>query len=180
MSKTQVVVAYDFSKHADVALQRAVEIACKDPSNVLHFVTVIDPSRDYLAADKVQQDLLGRLRLLFEARRPGVEIDFYVHARIGSPVPEILGLAEEVGADLIICGSHGRGTVGRLLIGSVSEAVLHGARCPVLIVRLKGYAYVALDKVVEVPPQGFRRSPPHRYTYTSTQIQTRPAEWPIP
>lgn len=180
MSKTQVVVAYDFSNHADVALQRAVELACKDPSNVLHFVTVIDSSQDYQTAEKVQNDLLKRLSLIFEARRPGVEIDFYVHARIGSPVPEILGLAEEVGADLIICGSHGRGAMGRLLIGSVSESVLHGARCPVLIVRIKGYPYVALDKVVEVPPAGIRRALPHRYSYSSAQIQTRPSEWPIP
>jgi nucleotide-binding universal stress UspA family protein len=179
MSKTQVVVAYDFSKYADVALQNAVERACKDPDNVLHFVTVIDQSQDYQTADNVQKDLLGRLRLLFQARRPGVEIDFFVHARIGKPVDEILGLAEEVGADLIICGSHGRGAMGRLLIGSVSEAVLHGARCPVLIVRLKGYPYVALDKIVEIAPQGVRREPPHRYHYSSSTIQTRPAEWPI-
>jgi nucleotide-binding universal stress UspA family protein len=180
MSKNQIVVAYDFSKHADVALQNAVELACKDPDNVLHFVTVIDAAQDYQTADKVQQDLLARLRLIFEARRPGVEIDFYVHARIGAPVPEILGLAEDVGADLIICGSHGRGAVGRLLIGSVSEAVLHGARCPVLIVRLKGYPFVALDKVVAVPPHGIRHALPHRYSYTSAQIQTRPPEWPLP
>jgi nucleotide-binding universal stress UspA family protein len=157
MSKTQVVVAYDFSKHADVALQHAVELACKDPSQVLHFVTVIDASQTYLTADSVQKDLLGRLRHLFEARRPGVEIDFFVHARIGAPVAEILALAEEVGADLIICGSHGRGAMGRLLLGSVSEAVLHGARCPVLIVRLKGYPYVALGKVIEVQEHAARR-----------------------
>jgi nucleotide-binding universal stress UspA family protein len=46
MSKHQVVVAYDFSKHADVALQRAVELAVRDPDNVLHFVTVLDASQD--------------------------------------------------------------------------------------------------------------------------------------
>jgi hypothetical protein len=68
-------------------------------------------------------------------------------------VPGILELAEEVGADLITCGSHGRGAMGRLLIGSVSEAVLHGALCPVLIVRLKGYPYVAGDKVVAARPE---------------------------
>ena len=179
MSKTQVVVAYDFSKHADVALQRAIELACTDPNNVLHFVTVIDAGQDYQTADKVRDDLLGRLGLIFEARRPGVEIDFFVHTRIGAPVAEILGLAEEIGADLIICGSHGRGTFGRLLLGSVSTALLHEARCPVLMVRLKGYPYVALDKVVEVPPHGLRTALPHRYSYTSSMIQTRPREWPI-
>lgn len=179
MSKSQVVIAYDFSKHADVALQRAIDLACNDPKNVLHFVTVIDPAHDYQTADKVRDDLLRRLGLIFEARRPGVEIDFFVHTRIGAPVSEILGLAEDVGADLIICGSHGRGTFGRLLLGSVSTALLHEARCPVLMVRLKGYPYVALDKVVELPPHGLRNALPHRYSYTGSMIQTRPREWPI-
>ena len=52
MSKTQVVVAYDFSKHADVALQRAIELACTDPNNVLHFVTVIDAGRSRRTASR--------------------------------------------------------------------------------------------------------------------------------
>lgn len=175
MSKNQVVVAYDFSKHSDIALQRAIELACRDPENILHFIAVIDTSHDYRTADAVQQDLLARLRAMFEARRPGVEIELYVHARLGAPVKEILGLAEEIGADLIICGSHGRGAVGRLLIGSVSEAVLHGALCPVLIVRNKEYPYVALDRVVEVAPEGPRRPLPHRYSYTSSTVQLRPS-----
>jgi nucleotide-binding universal stress UspA family protein len=179
MNETQVVVAYDFSSHADLALQHAVEIACRDPKQVLHFITVVDAHQDYQTAENIQRELLERLRAIFDARRPGVEIEFYVHARIGAVVPEILGLAEEVGADLIICGSHGRGTMGRLLIGSVSEAVLHGARCPVLIVRLKGYPFVAREKVVAVTPTGPRRPAPHRYSYESSMIQLRPKDWPI-
>lgn len=179
MNKHQVVVAYDFSQHADLALQQAVELACREPAHVLHFIAVIEEGQTYQTCEEVQKDLLARLGRIFEARHPVHEIEFYVHARIGKPEREILELAEEVGADLVICGSHGRGALGRLLIGSVSEAVLHGARCPVLIARIKGYPYVALDKVIEVPPQGFRRSPPHRYSYTSSTILTRPNEWPL-
>lgn len=175
----KIVVAYDFSKHADVALQHAVEIACRDPAVRLHFVTVIDRNQAHTTADRVRDDLVARLRGVFEARRPGVEIDFFVHARIGEPVKEILDVAREIGADMIVLGSHGRGAMGRLLIGSVSEAVLHGAECPVLVVRQKGYAYVELDKVVEVPATGIRREPPHRYSYSGSSILTRPSEWPI-
>ncbi len=179
MSKHQVVVAYDFSPHGDVALQRAIELAAHEPDNVLHFVTVIDTNQDYQTADSIQQDLLTRLRAIFDARQPPVEVDFFVHVRIGAPVAEVLSVAQDVGADLVICGSHGRGAVGRLLLGSVSQAILHGALCPVLIVRHKGYPYVALDKVTEVTPEGRHRARPHRYAYTSAQIQTRPSEWPI-
>lgn len=180
MPKNQVVVAYDFSTNADVALQRAIDLACREPENVLHFVTIIDSSQDYQTADRIQQDLLVRLKAIFEARQPGADVDFFVHVRIGTPVAEILGLAEDVGADLIMCGSHGRSAMGRLLLGSVSEGVLHGAKCPVLIVRQKGYPYVALEKVVEVTPQGgHRRAHPHRYSYSNSAIQTRPRDWPI-
>lgn len=175
----KIVVAYDFSKYADVALHHSVEIACRDPAVRLHFVTVIDRHQEHTTADRVREDLVARLRAVFESRRPGVEVDFFVHARIGEPVKEILEVAREIGADMIVLGSHGRGAMGRLLIGSVSEAVLHGAACPVLVVRTKGYSYVELDKVVEVPPTGVRREPPHRYSYSSSQILTRPSDWPL-
>jgi nucleotide-binding universal stress UspA family protein len=54
----------------------------------------------------------------------------------GNPADEILRLADEMGADLIAMGSHGRTGVLRLLMGSVSRKVLDQARCPVLIVRI--------------------------------------------
>lgn len=57
--------------------------------------------------------------------------------RNGSPENEIVEAAAEWGADMIIVGSHGRGFWGRLL-GSVSNAVVRNAPCPVLIVRPAG------------------------------------------
>jgi nucleotide-binding universal stress UspA family protein len=53
----------------------------------------------------------------------------------GSPARAIIESAQEWGADLIIVGSHGRGFWGRMMIGSVSDAVMHHAPCSVLIVR---------------------------------------------
>lgn len=55
--------------------------------------------------------------------------------RRGEPDREILAAAAEAKADLIIMGSRGRGQIGGLILGSVSERVLHGAHLPVLIVR---------------------------------------------
>jgi nucleotide-binding universal stress UspA family protein len=178
MSKNQILVAYDFTRQADVALQSAVELACRDPQNVLHFVTVVKSDETYLTADRIRDSLVERLALIFRAREPRVDVDFCVHTRLGFPDKEILALAEEIGADLIIVGSHDRGPVGRLLIGSVSEAVLRGAHCPVLVARLKGYAHVELQRVIEVPHEP-RRAMPHRYSYTSAISQTRPNDWPI-
>jgi nucleotide-binding universal stress UspA family protein len=53
----------------------------------------------------------------------------------GDAVTEILRVADEVHADLIVMGTHGRTGLGRLLMGSVAEQVVHKARCPVLTVK---------------------------------------------
>lgn len=178
MSKNQVVVAYDFTKPADVALQKGVEIACKEADTTLHFITVLNESQTYQTADNIREDLVRMLRTIFRARQPSTDVDFCVHVRLGKPADEILALAEEIGADQIILGCHDRNALGRILIGSVSTEVLHRARCPVTVARLKGYPYVALDKVIEVAHVALRPTP-HRYSYTSSVAQVRPVDWPI-
>jgi len=54
---------------------------------------------------------------------------------VGPTKIKILKIAEDIGADLIICGSHGRHGLS-LLLGSTANAVLHGAKCDVLTIRL--------------------------------------------
>ena len=58
-----------------------------------------------------------------------------VHARLGRPDAQIVGVADELGAGLIILGSRGLGTLRRALMGSVSDSVVRHAHCPVLVVR---------------------------------------------
>ena len=57
------------------------------------------------------------------------------HLMEGRIAPEIVGLAEQIGAGLIVMGSRGRGGIRRALVGSVSDAVVRHAHCPVLVVR---------------------------------------------
>ena len=57
------------------------------------------------------------------------------HLVMGAPVDVILDLAEEMGAELVVMGSRGHGTLERLLLGSVSEGVVHHATRPVLVMR---------------------------------------------
>ena len=60
-----------------------------------------------------------------------------VQVTTGEPGPVICQSAQELGADLIVVGSHGRGSIGRVLLGSVSRYVLEHAPCPVLVHRLR-------------------------------------------
>jgi hypothetical protein len=57
------------------------------------------------------------------------------HLRLGRPDDQIVRLAQEIGAGLIVMGSRGHGGVLRALMGSVSESVIRHAHCPVLVVR---------------------------------------------
>jgi nucleotide-binding universal stress UspA family protein len=68
-----------------------------------------------------------------ELRAKGVRVKTGV--RRGEPVAEILEGAREAGADLIAMTTHGRGGLGRLLFGSVAEAVLRQSEVPVLLMR---------------------------------------------
>jgi nucleotide-binding universal stress UspA family protein len=183
----QVVVAYDFTPSAAQALARAAEAALRAPEHVLHIVTALDGSSGlgslghvtYDDADRVREQLAVAVTAAFAGRPAAAEVTFFLHTRIGKPAEEILSLAQEVGADLIYVGSHGKRGLERLLLGSVSERIVREARCAVIVARPKGYPHVELMKVVpyDHPHHAFKQ--PHRYTYTETRVITRPDSWPI-
>lgn len=75
----------------------------------------------------------GAQEVVHEARSRGTEAAFLVWE--GDPGEAILNAAAAEGADLIVVGSRGRGPVGRLLLGSVSDHIVRHADCPVVVVR---------------------------------------------
>ena len=191
-SVSPVVVGYDFSRSADAALHRAVSLAARAPSHVLHVVCVVDPKEaipsippyngiDHMYAARVQEALA--LEIQHELDKADVRdcVHFFVHARIGKAVPEILELAREVGADLIIVGSHGMTGIERMLLGSTSEHIVREAHCTVEVARPKTYPDVELVQIEPVDPAHRQRAyvPPHRYTYEDHRVNLRPAEWPL-
>jgi nucleotide-binding universal stress UspA family protein len=66
-----------------------------------------------------------------------LEVDAEPIVETGEPGPIICEVAGRVGADVVVLGSHGHGWLQRVLIGSVSNHVLHHAPCPVLVMRLE-------------------------------------------
>lgn len=185
----QVVVAYDFSTSSDEALSRAVDVACRAPHHILHVIAVADPHKgltieptskvDYDYAERMQEKVSDRVKATFAGRDATTEVHFFVHVRIGKATEEILSLADEVGADLVFIGSHGRTGLGRLLLGSVSEHVVRAARCPVMVVRAKKYDDVELEPVQQVERSAHRYARPHRYSYVDQRVITRSNDWPL-
>jgi nucleotide-binding universal stress UspA family protein len=184
-----VVVGYDFSHSGRAALHRAISLAARAPCHVLHVVCVVDPKHaipalpsyngvDYMYAARVQEALASEAQQELEQVEVRGSVHFFVHARIGKAATEILALAREVGADLIIVGSKGMTGVERWLLGSTSEQVMREAGCPVEIARPKRYAEVELIPVEPVDPV-HTYVPPHRYTYEDHRVNLRPAEWPL-
>jgi nucleotide-binding universal stress UspA family protein len=81
--------------------------------------------------------------LVADLRQRGVRVT--TDARYGEPVTEIVAAARETEADIIAMTTHGRGGFGRLLFGSVAEAVLRQAEIPVLMMRLTERQVSAAD-----------------------------------
>lgn len=153
----QVVVAFDFTPSAGLALQRAVEFVFRGAGHVLHVVSILDDRGtllagdssgiDHRSADEVRRHVLEQVAAKVTERSPGAAVEAWVevcvHARIGRPAQEILAVAAEVGADIIFIGSHGVKGLERLLLGSVSERVVREAHCAVLVARERTYPQVA-------------------------------------
>ena len=106
----------------------------------LSLVHVVEPLPGYSYAYLGVEDIEGQL--IEEAKtaiaKLGQELSVETQdewVEVGPTKSKILAVAENIGADLIICGSHGRHGLS-LLLGSTANAILHGAKCDVLTVRL--------------------------------------------
>lgn len=186
---SQVVVAFDFSHSGQSALYRAVALVKRAPFHVLHFICAIEPHHalaavphhgpvDYRYAEQVQHALTDAVVQELRATNVTGDVQFFVHARIGKPAEEILDLAREVGADLIIIGSKGLTGVERFALGSVSERVVREAHCTVEVTRPKTYEHVDLMAIEETTAT-HNYVPPHRYTYDQHTATLRPSDWPL-
>ena len=146
VSIKKIILATDFSDIAKHASYHAILLAqtYKAELKALH---VFDktawniPSHDYLAIDAVVADLeearqRGRDTLKELAKSFGLKVET-IFAE-GDPGHEIVRVAEELNADLIVLGTHGHGGWKRFTLGSVAELVVRHAPCAVLTIRPKG------------------------------------------
>lgn len=141
---TKILLATDGSEDAVRATEAASDLAGRSGSE-LHVVHVWHDVPSPYRRDFVRRGL----------RRQGQEIlDEQVqkiasaggtvaqaHCREGRTSDEVIELSEELGVGLLVVGSRGLGTVQRILMGSHSEEIVHRARVPVLVVRLRESAW---------------------------------------
>ena len=140
---SKILVAIDRSEDSGQVLRRARGIA-SGAGAALHLIHVIEPLSFAYGGD-IPMDFSGiqdeihqqaNQQLLRFGDEHSIAHD-NLHMVMGRPEVEIHALAEEIDADLIVVGSHGRYGLA-LLMGSTANGVLHGASCDVLAVRVGG------------------------------------------
>jgi nucleotide-binding universal stress UspA family protein len=149
MEKLKILLAIDDSRFSEAAVQM-VASQCRPESTevrVLHIlepITALFPAMNYQPLDSPTWDRLQKessarghdlvAKATERLRAAGFHADAMV--REGITRPDIVDIAAEWGADLIMLGAHGRRGLERLLLGSVSDFVARHAKCSVEIVRM--------------------------------------------
>jgi nucleotide-binding universal stress UspA family protein len=150
LSRFVVLAALDASEAAHEVLRAGANFARHVRGGELHLVHVVEdlpprmvlvprppglgitPNEIVAAAREHVEKLAAEARARFSGR-------LVTHVATGSAWKQILQLAIDVQADLIVVGTYGRSGVKRLLLGSVAESIVRKASCPVLVAREKDY-----------------------------------------
>lgn len=121
---TTILIGYDNSPSAVVALKKGAELATKAGAT-LHLVYV-DHSGHFPDPESAESHANSELS--------GTGVSFSFHVRVGRPYAEIVSVAKEIGADLILMGAHGHHGFMANFIGSTALRVVGMSKCPVIII----------------------------------------------
>jgi len=140
----RILVPTDFSEPAGAALKWATTLAREFDSHLYLLHVVPEPyaypwgtelSSLPLAEILTQSEEAARQRLGELATETGLPADrVTVEVVVGTPVDQVITMVTEETIDLVVLGTHGRGPVGHLLLGSVAERVVRRSPVPVLTV----------------------------------------------
>ena len=141
---TRIVLATDFSDAAEAAAAQAYVVARALAAEVVIVHVAVEGmlygetpfGREEIEKLYESQRAWARKTLdarLVSAREAGVPAR--VLLRTGTPAEEIVRVADEEHAAMIVIGTHGRGGLERMMLGSVADRVIRSATCPVLTVR---------------------------------------------
>lgn len=141
MSFKKILVSVDASSQAPIVFDRALELAKKDAASLMLFHGIQIEAKVTIRSDlevKTQQaqELLQSYQQ--KAKEQGISIE--TSYRVGEPGASICNVAQSWGADLIVVGRRGHRGITEVLLGSVSNYVLHHAPCSVLVVQKEAIA----------------------------------------
>lgn len=133
-----IVWASDGSEHADRALRSAQALLAEDAATIIavHIVHEDDHRASRPTADAEPRDVVPSLRaVLSDLSQQGIDAALRVVEHVSlHPAQAIADIAREVGADVIVVGTRGLSPIGGVIVGSVTQRLLHLAPCPVLAV----------------------------------------------
>ena len=140
---TKVLLATDGSDEATLAASTAADLA-KATASKLHVVHVGEYLPTFFADTEMEPAQLEReARNVLDDQAKKIEAAgktvTEAHLRLGRAPHEILAVAEQIGAGVVVIGSRGLGGLRRALMGSVSDSVVRHAHCPVFVVRKEEY-----------------------------------------
>jgi nucleotide-binding universal stress UspA family protein len=150
----KVLIPHDFSETSEAAVRYAIALAHNFGAQ-LYLIHVSDKARFEMATefplglDGTLEDAVRERMLKILSPREQVEFKPVFEFRSGSPAAEIVKFAREQNIDLIVMGTHGRGFVAHVVMGSVAEKVVRTAPCPVLTVRAVQHEFVVQEEAVE-------------------------------
>ncbi len=133
-----ILIAVDLFKDNKKVRETAVNMA-KLFNAKLHLIHTVFDVAAFGYYPAIEFDLTGEAKKQSNAliKAENLPIDSKdVHVHIGLPKQEILALVEKIKAELIVLGSHGRKALPAAVLGSTANAVLHGAKTDVLVVRI--------------------------------------------
>lgn len=134
----KVLIATDGSKFSSAAEKKAINFA-RSYGGELQIISVVDvPAELYAESPKTMEELISKAKGYVDSVKKDAEssgVKTQVIVREGEAYRIIADTARELGADIIIMGSHGRTGLKRLLMGSVTEKVIGYTPCPVLVVK---------------------------------------------
>ena len=122
-----ILLATDASRASEAAEEQAIELAARMGSRLV-VVSAVSGSPEVRSGRLLAVEGVVQRARAGGANAAGLTWD-------GDPGEAIVEAAAAEHADLIVVGTHERGTVGRLFLGSVSDHVVRHARCPVMVVR---------------------------------------------
>ncbi|MEH6457641.1 MAG: universal stress protein [Cocleimonas sp.] len=136
-----ILYATDFSK-ASLSTERKVAEMSKQLNaqlSIIHVVnfgsTVWMGGGGYFVLAQHDDETIDNSKKALEACKDRITVDLrHTHTVQGSPKQEIVNYAEQIGADLVVLGSHGHRQVSDLL-GTTATGVLHKAKCDVLVIQ---------------------------------------------